>query len=112
MNVLIVYAHPEPLSLTGSLKNFAVERLTQAGHQVQVSDLYAMKWKAALDADDSLEGPATARFDPSLDSQRAFANGMQSADIEREQQNCAGRMRCCCSFRCGGSRCRRSSKAG
>lgn len=86
MNVLIVYAHPEPLSLTGSLKNFAVERLTQAGHQVQVSDLYAMKWKAALDADDSLEGPATARFDPSLDSQRAFANGMQSADIEREQQ--------------------------
>ena len=86
MNVLIVYAHPEPLSLTGSLKNFAVERLTQAGHQVQVSDLYAMKWKAALDADDSLEGPATARFDPSLDSQRAFANGMQSADIAREQQ--------------------------
>lgn len=86
MNVLIVYAHPEPLSLTGSLKNFAVERLTQASHQVQVSDLYAMKWKAALDADDSLEGPATARFDPSLDSQRAFANGMQSADIAREQQ--------------------------
>lgn len=102
MNVLIVYAHPEPLSLTGSLKNFAVERLTQAGHQVQVSDLYAMKWKAALDADDSLEGPATARFDPSLDSQRAFANGIQSADIEREQQK----------LRCGGSRCRRSSKAG
>ncbi|EPE3623029.1 NAD(P)H-dependent oxidoreductase [Serratia marcescens] len=86
MNVLIVYAHPEPLSLTGSLKNFAVERLTQAGHQVQLSDLYAMKWKATLDADDSLEGPATARFDPSLDSQRAFANGMQSADIAREQQ--------------------------
>ncbi|MBB1241744.1 flavodoxin family protein, partial [Klebsiella pneumoniae] len=28
MNVLIVYAHPEPQSLTGSLKNFAVERLT------------------------------------------------------------------------------------
>ncbi len=51
-----------------------------------MSDLYAMKWKAALDADGSLEGPATARFDPSLDSQRAFANGRQSADIEREQQ--------------------------
>lgn len=86
MNVLIVYAHPEPQSLTGSLKNFAVERLTQAGHQVQVSDLYAMKWKAALDANDSLEGASGPRFDPSLDSQRAFANGVQSADIEREQQ--------------------------
>lgn len=86
MNVLIVYAHPEPQSLTGSLKNFAVERLTQSGHQVQVSDLYAMKWKAAIDADDSLEGASGPRFVPSLDSQRAFANGVQSADIEREQQ--------------------------
>ncbi|BAN98301.1 NAD(P)H dehydrogenase (quinone) [Plautia stali symbiont] len=43
MNVLIVYAHPEPRSLNGSLKDFAVNHLQQAGHQVQVSDLYAMQ---------------------------------------------------------------------
>ncbi|HJR27222.1 MAG TPA: NAD(P)H-dependent oxidoreductase, partial [Pseudomonas sp.] len=42
MNVLLVYAHPEPQSLNGSLKDFAVKRLEAAGHQVQVSDLYAM----------------------------------------------------------------------
>ena len=86
MNVLIVYAHPEPLSLNGSIKNFTVERLQAAGHTVQVSDLYAMNWKPALDADDSLDGAATERFDAALDSKRAFDAGRQSADIALEQQ--------------------------
>jgi NAD(P)H dehydrogenase (quinone) len=50
MNVLIVYAHPEPLSLNGALKDFAVQRLQAAGHAAQVSDLYAMEWNAVLGA--------------------------------------------------------------
>jgi NAD(P)H dehydrogenase (quinone) len=85
MNILIVYAHPEPRSLNGSLKDFAVKRLEAAGHAVQVSDLYAMQWKAVLDADDSLERSADGRFDPALDSKHAFENGRQSPDITREQ---------------------------
>jgi len=85
MNVLLVYAHPEPKSLNGSLKDFSVKRLEEAGHTVQVSDLYAMKWKAPLDADDSTGRQADARFDPALDSKRAFENGQQSADIALEQ---------------------------
>ncbi|MDB6128005.1 MAG: dehydrogenase, quinone family [Verrucomicrobia bacterium] len=86
MNVLFVYAHPEPQSLNGSLKNFSVKRLEDAGHVVQVSDLYAMKWKASLDADDSLARLSDARFDPERDSKHAFENGLQSKDIEREQE--------------------------
>lgn len=85
MNVLLVYAHPEPKSLNGSLKDFAIQRLERAGHSVQLSDLYAMKWKAALDAHDNVARPAGARFDPSLDSKRAFEDGTQRADIAREQ---------------------------
>jgi NAD(P)H dehydrogenase (quinone) len=85
MNVLLVYAHPEPKSLNGSLRDFAVKRLEGAGHVVQVSDLYAMKWKASLDADDSMNGQAGARFDPSLDSKHAFETGTQSQDIAIEQ---------------------------
>ena len=85
MNVLIVYAHPEPRSLNGSLKDFSVRRLQDAGHTVQVSDLYAMRWKAAFDGDDQLDRPADARFDPVLDSKRAYAGGSQSADIAAEQ---------------------------
>lgn len=85
MNVLLVYAHPEPQSLNGSLKDFAVQRLERAGHRVAVSDLYAMKWKASLDADDNTARQADTRFDPSLDSMQAFRNGTQSPDILREQ---------------------------
>ncbi|CAJ0856839.1 NAD(P)H-dependent oxidoreductase [Ralstonia flatus] len=85
MNVLIVYAHPEPKSLNGALKDFAVERLQAAGHTVQVSDLYAMQWKAVLDASDSTVAPVGSRFDPSLDSKYAFENGLQSPDIAAEQ---------------------------
>lgn len=85
MNVLVVYAHPEPRSLNGSIKNFIVQRLEHAGHTVQVSDLYAMQWKSALDPQDNRSPTPGARFDPSLDSQQAFVNGTQSIDIEQEQ---------------------------
>ncbi|MFM0172500.1 NAD(P)H-dependent oxidoreductase [Paraburkholderia sediminicola] len=86
MNVLLVYAHPEPKSLNGSLRDFAVKRLEDAGHTVQVSDLYAMQWKASLDANDSLAKQPGERFDPALDSKHAFENGLQSKDIELEQE--------------------------
>ena len=36
MNVLIVYAHPEPKSLNGSLKDFAVQHLARHGLKVEV----------------------------------------------------------------------------
>ena len=85
MKILIVYANPEPQSLNGSLKDFAVARLEQAGHSVQVSDLYAMQWKATLDAEDSTQLVPGERFDPSRASEQAYANGHQSADITREQ---------------------------
>ncbi|WPB59413.1 NAD(P)H-dependent oxidoreductase [Xylophilus sp. GOD-11R] len=85
MNILIVHAHPEPRSLNGSFKNFALEHLRAAGHQVAVSDLYAMHWKAAIDADDSVDGAAGQRFDASLDSKRAYEGGRQSPDISAEQ---------------------------
>jgi NAD(P)H dehydrogenase (quinone) len=86
MNVLLVYAHPEPRSLNGSLRDFSVNRLEEAGHVVHLSDLYAMNWKAVLDANDSTEHrDSEARFDPAADSKHAFENGMQSADIALEQ---------------------------
>jgi len=72
MNILIVYAHPEPLSLNGSLKNFMIRRLEDAGHKVQVSDLYAMNWKAALDAADSLDAPGEGRFNITRALRQAF----------------------------------------
>jgi NAD(P)H dehydrogenase (quinone) len=42
MKVFIVHAHPEPKSFNGALTRRAVETLTADGHEVVVSDLYAM----------------------------------------------------------------------
>ena len=52
MKTLIVYAHPEPTSLNGSLKDLAVSTLEGVGHEVRVSDLHALNWKAVVDAED------------------------------------------------------------
>ncbi|MFM2485594.1 NAD(P)H-dependent oxidoreductase [Celerinatantimonas yamalensis] len=85
MNVLIVYAHPEPRSLNGSLKSFICDHLNSLGHHVMVSDLYAMRWKASLDQNDFPHLRADERFDPSSASQYAFLNDSQPADIKSEQ---------------------------
>lgn len=44
MNILIVHAHPEPLSFTTALKDHAVQVLENIGHAVEVSDLYVMNF--------------------------------------------------------------------
>ena len=85
MKVLLVYAHPEPRSLNGALRDFAVAHLQAAGHEVQVSDLYAMGWKATLDAADAPHLAPGEPFDAIADSQRAYARGEQPADITAEQ---------------------------
>ena len=61
MNIFIVYCHPEPKSLNGTLKDLAVKTLKENGHQIKISDLYGMKFKATLDRDDFLqmENPET-----------------------------------------------------
>ncbi|WP_425199392.1 NAD(P)H-dependent oxidoreductase [Paraburkholderia tuberum] len=87
MNVFIIYAHPEPKSLNGSLKDFTVRHLERAGHTVQASDLYAMNRKASLDAHDTSERHSGERFVASLESKHAFENGLQSEDIAREHHS-------------------------
>ncbi|XID74203.1 NAD(P)H-dependent oxidoreductase [Alkanindiges sp. WGS2144] len=52
MNVLIVHAHPEPQSFTTAMKDLAVAELGKAGHQVVVSDLYAMNFNPVASSAD------------------------------------------------------------
>jgi NAD(P)H dehydrogenase (quinone) len=42
MRVFIVHAHPEPMSFNGAMTKAATATLREAGHEVVVSDLYAM----------------------------------------------------------------------
>jgi NAD(P)H dehydrogenase (quinone) len=86
MNVLIVHAHPEPKSLNGSLKDFAVETLGELGHAVQVSDLYPMRWKAVADADDFRDRAAADRLAYARESRNAYLGGTQAPEIVAEQR--------------------------
>jgi NAD(P)H dehydrogenase (quinone) len=86
MNVLIVYVHPEPRSLNGSLKDLAVETLTGLGHEVRISDLYAMQWKAAANADDFLEPVDPGRLSYARESKHGYETRTQSPDIAAEQE--------------------------
>jgi len=86
MKTLIVLAHPEPRSFNGALKDKAVETLREIGHQVQVSDLYAMNWKGELGIGDFSENRANPDYlDLSHEQEHAFANNSQTADVKAEQ---------------------------
>lgn len=49
MRVLIVFAHAEPSSFNGSMLRTGVTAPTAAGHEVEVSDLYAMGFDPVSD---------------------------------------------------------------
>jgi len=40
MKVLIIYAHPNPVSFTRSILDNFVRRLNEAGHQYEIVNLY------------------------------------------------------------------------
>jgi NAD(P)H dehydrogenase (quinone) len=85
LNILIIYAHPDPKSLNGSLKDFAVAHLVGRGHTVRVSDLYAMGWKAVLDREDFPALDQSRRLSIGQASGEAYATGTQTPDVERQQ---------------------------
>lgn len=78
--------HPNPHSLNAKLKDHAVGALNRARHQVQVSDLYAMKWKAVADADDFPERDKSLPLDYMTASGEAYQKGIQAKDVAAEQE--------------------------
>jgi NAD(P)H dehydrogenase (quinone) len=85
MKVLWLFAHPEPRSLNGSLRDFGVATLEAAGHEVRHSDLYAMGWKAVADGRDFTDTEPGARLTYAASSYRGFKGGTQTADVAAEQ---------------------------
>lgn len=86
MRILLVFAHPEPRSLNGSLRDIAIDELSAQGHEVRVSDLYADRWKSEVDrADFPLLRP-DVRLKPAAASGHAFAADALTEDVRAEQQ--------------------------
>lgn len=93
MNVLIVFAHPEPKSFNGALYDTAAEALRAQGHAVVASDLYRMRFDPVSDrrnfvgakvADylklqaEELHATATHGFVPALETEIAK---VEAADL-------------------------------
>lgn len=86
MNVLIVYAHPEPKSFNGAMKDLAVSVFEAQGHSTQVSDLYAMKFKAVADRDDFQELSDPGFFKYQIEQKKAYPQHKLAPDILAEQE--------------------------
>lgn len=87
MNILIVYAHPEPQSFNGALKEVAVEVLRGTGHDVAVSDLNALGFAPMAGVGD-FAGPRAEAGVLNLPREQAHAYeaGTLARDILGEQE--------------------------
>jgi NAD(P)H dehydrogenase (quinone) len=85
MRVLWIFAHPEPASLNGALRDEGLRSLRALGHECRHSDLYAMKWKPTVDADDFTDHDIDGQLVVTAASARAHETGTLSADIREEQ---------------------------
>lgn len=90
MNVLIVYAHPEPKSFNSAMRDLAVETLRGAGHEVVVSDLYAMRFNAVVGEGDFLGERADPEFLAiAAEQTKAIQTNTLAPDIVAEQKKLA-----------------------
>lgn len=86
MRVLIVYAHPDPKSFDHDLLEIAIETLKQEGHDVEVSDLYALRFKSEVDANDFTNPLDALNFNLLAEQKHASETHTYSADILLEQR--------------------------
>lgn len=84
MKVLIVHAHPEPKSFSAALKTAAEQNFLNAGHEVQVSDLYAMKFNPVASPDDFKQRSNPDYCVYALEQRHAVQTKSLSADIQME----------------------------
>ena len=84
MKVFIVYAHPEPKSFNGALFRTAKDVFREDGHEVQVSDLYAMGFNPVVSRKNytTVKDPGT--FKPQIEDMHATESGGFAPDIEAE----------------------------
>lgn len=86
MKIFIVYAHPEPTSFNGALKDRAVDTLSQAGHEVAVTDLYADQYNPSGGRNDFLQMADPNRFDYQVEQKHAADTNSFSPEITRDQE--------------------------
>jgi len=89
VNVLTVYAHPEPTSFSAALRDRAKDALTRAGHQVVISDLYGEGFNPVAGRHDFKTVADPNRFHYQSEQALAAKEGGFCEEIAREQARVA-----------------------
>lgn len=84
MNILYVYAHPNPSSFNSMLKQHALDFFTQLKLDIKLSDLYADDFKAIADWNDFTLDEVEINSQYFLAQQDAYKNQKLSTDISAE----------------------------
>ena len=86
MNVLIVYAHEEPKSFNGAMRDTAVRILQETGHTIEVSDLYAMNFNPVGGKHDFTTLADPDYFKYGIEQTKASEAKTFAADVVAEQE--------------------------
>jgi len=86
MNALLVYAHEEPQSFNGALRDTAISVLNESGHTVEVSDLYAMNFDPVGGRKDFTKLADSKFFKYGVEQAAASANDTFANDVADEQE--------------------------
>lgn len=84
-HVLWLSAHPEPQSLSGSLRRDGISHLRAGGFEVTESDLYAMNWNPVVTRQDA-GLKEQDRFYVSADVRSTYLHGRLPQDVAAEQE--------------------------
>ena len=85
MKVFILFAHPEPKkSFNAAMLEKAKQTLTKAGHEVKVSDLYAMNFNPVASADDFAERRFPDRLQYDREQKHVAQKDIIAEDIKAE----------------------------
>ncbi|WP_292156048.1 NAD(P)H-dependent oxidoreductase [Mesorhizobium sp.] len=84
MRVFIVHAHPEPNSFNGGLTRAAQGALSAAGHEVVISDLYAMGFNPVSDRRNFTTVGDANYYRQQAEEANAAAQGGFAPDIQAE----------------------------
>lgn len=84
LKVFIVHAHPEEKSFCAAMQRVAVEEFEGQGHEVRVSDLYAMKFNPVASKAD-FNNPSNPHYcSYALEQRHGVETGTISEDIQEE----------------------------
>ncbi|WP_051609110.1 NAD(P)H-dependent oxidoreductase [Fodinicurvata fenggangensis] len=83
-HALVVFAHPEPQSFNGTLKDTAVTTLKEQGYAVEVSDLYGEGFDPAERPAHYPERTDRQVFEPLAEQRRAYEQESLPPEVQRE----------------------------